>query len=164
MKGDIHEGGHRVPLIARWPGKVPAGTTCDETVSLVDLLATTAAIVGDRLPDDAGEDSYNILPALLGTEHEKPIREATVHHALIGMFAIRQGDWKLVLGRGSGGFTLPQYFPPKVGEPEGQLFNLATDPAEANDVYTKHPEIVQRLTELLARYEREGRSVSIPRK
>ena len=161
MKGDIHEGGHRVPLIARWPGKVPAGTSCDETISLVDLLATAAAIVGDRLPKDAGEDSYNMLPALLDTPHAKPIREATVHHALIGMFAIRQGDWKLILGRGSGGFTLPQYFPPKKGEPEGQLFNLANDPSEAHDVYNDHPEIVKRLTALLEDYQRKGRSAPI---
>ena len=68
-----------------------------------------------------------------------PIREATVHHALIGMFAIRRGDWKLILGRGSGGFTLPQYFPPKPGEPEGQLYNLATTRPKPTTSTTRRP-------------------------
>ncbi len=158
MKGDAHEGGHRVPLIARWPGRVPAGTTCGETVCLVDMMATCAAIVGERLPEGAGEDSYDILPALLGSPHASPIREATVHHALIGMFAIRRGDWKLILGRGSGGFTLPQWIPPKPGEPAGQLYNLADDPEEAHDRYAERPEVVDQLTALLESYRRTGRS------
>jgi arylsulfatase A-like enzyme len=158
MKGDVHEGGHRVPFVARWPGHVPAGSTYDETICLVDLMATSAAIFGATLPHDAGEDSYNILPALLGTPHPTPIREATVHHALIGMFAIRQGEWKLILGRGSGGFTLPQYFPPKAGEPEGQLFNLRDDPEETKDLYTQRPDVVKRLSGLLEKYRETGRS------
>ena len=162
MKGDAHEGGHRVPLVARWPGRVPAGTTCDETVCLVDLMATCAAIVGDRLPDGAGEDSYDILPALLGAPHRTPIREATVHHALIGMFAIRRGDWKLILGRGSGGFTLPQWIPTKPGEPEGELYNLADDPREAHDLYADRPDVVSRLTALLETYRHNGRSAPGP--
>ncbi len=162
MKGDIHEGGHRVPMIARWPGHVPAGTTCDETVCLVDLMATCAALVGQRLPENAGEDSHDILPALLATPHTMPIREATVHHALIGMFAIRRGDWKLILGRGSGGFTLPQYIPPQPGEPAGQLYNLADDPAEAHDLYTQRTDVVNQLTALLEAYQRTGRSTPWP--
>ncbi|MDR3638001.1 MAG: arylsulfatase [Isosphaeraceae bacterium] len=162
MKGDAHEGGHRVPLIARWPGRVPPGTTSDETVCLVDLLATCAALVGDRLPEEAGEDSHDILPALLGVPHKTPIREATVHHTLTGMFAIRQGDWKLILGRGSGGFTLPQDVPSKPGEPAGQLYHLKDDPKETNDLYTQRPEIVTRLTTLLETYQRTGRSAPWP--
>ena len=162
MKGDAHEGGHRVPFVARWPGHVPAGTICDETICLTDLLATSAAIVGAKLPEKAGEDSVNILPALLGEPHKTPIREATVHHALIGMFAVRQGDWKLILGRGSGGFTLPQYFPPRPGEPEGQLYNLRDDPAEANDLYAQRPEVVKRLSALLDTYRQTGRSTPQP--
>jgi arylsulfatase A len=162
MKGDAHEGGHRIPLIARWPGRVPPGTTCDETVCLVDLMATCANLVGERLPEEAGEDSYDVTPALLGTPHRTPIREATVHHALIGMFAIRRGDWKLILGRGSGGFTLPQYLPPAPGEPEGQLYNLAEDPGEARDLYTQRPDLVKELTALLQSYQRTGRSTPCP--
>ncbi len=163
MKGDIHEGGHRVPLIASWPGTIPAGTVCEETVSLVDLFASLGSLLGQKLPDDAAEDSYDILPALLDRPHAEPVRDRIVHHALIGTFAIRQGDWKLVLGRGSGGFTLPQYFPPKPGEPEGELYNLRTDPREAHDLYARHPEIVARLTKLLEVDKQSGRSAPRPR-
>lgn len=158
QKADIYEGGHRVPFVARWPGRIKAGTTCDEVVCLTDLIATCAAIVGAEVPDNAGEDSYNILPALLDQKRNKPIREATVHHSGGGMFSIRQGQWKLVQGRGSGGFSKPKFIKSKQGEPKGQLYNLDKDPAETNDVWSQHPEIVERLTKLLEKYKKEGRS------
>jgi arylsulfatase A len=158
IKADIWDGGHREPFIARWPGRIPAGTTTDELVCLTDLLATCAAIVGAELPDDAGQDSYNILPALLAQERAEPIREAVVHHSLSGMFAVRQGEWKLILGRGSGGFSSPRSYKPKAGEPKGQLYNLRDDPAEAENLWSKHPEIVERLTNLLEKYKQQGHS------
>lgn len=158
QKADIHEGGHRVPFLARWPGRVPAGSTSDQTIVLTDLLATVAAIVGAPLPDDAGEDSYDILPALLGRSPAAPIREAAVHHSLHGMFAIRQGPWKLILGQGSGGFTAPAQVQPKAGEPEWQLYNLESDPGERVNVFDRHPEVVGRLAALLLKYRSEGRS------
>ena len=158
QKSDIWEGGHRVPFIASWPGKIEAGSTSDETICHVDLLATVAAIVGAKLDNNAGEDSYNVLPALLGEERETPIRDATVHHSGSGFFAIRQGDWKLVLGRGSGGFSRPFRIEPKPGEAVGQLYNLADDPAEANNLYQQNPEVVSQLGALLDRYRSEGRS------
>ena len=123
-----------------------------------DLLATCAAIVGEKLPEDAGEDSFNILPALLGCEMQEPIREAIVHHSNLGMFAIRQGAWKLILGRGSGGHSEPKTFQPKHGEPQGQLYNMKDDPGETRNLYQEHPEIVRRLTALLNKYDVEGRS------
>jgi len=158
QKADIYEGGHRIPFVARWPGRVRASTTCDEVVCLTDLIATCAAIVGAEVPDNAGEDSYNILPALLDQKRNKPIREATVHHSGGGMFSIRQGQWKLVQGRGSGGFSEPKFIKPKQSEPKGQLYNLDKDPAETNNVWSQHPEIVERLTKLLEKYKKEGRS------
>ena len=158
IKADIWDGGHREPFIARWPAKIPTDTTSDELICLTDLLATCAAIVGTKLPGDVGEDSYNILPALLGRKTDTPIREAVVHHSSIGMFAIRQGKWKLILGRGSGGFTKPNRVKPKPGEPKGQLYDLDKDPAEKNNVWAQHPEIVQRLTNLLDKYKTQGHS------
>jgi len=146
------------PFIARWPGKIPAGTTNDEIICLTDLMATCAAIVGAKLPDNAGEDSFNILPALSGQKLNKPIREAIVHHSLSGMFAIRQGKWKLILGLGSGGFTKPQKIKPKPGQPAGQLYNLKDDMAESNNLWSKHPQIVERLTKLLEKYKEQGRT------
>ena len=163
QKADIWEGGHRVPLIARWPGRITPGTSSDETVCLADLLATVADIVGATVPPDAGEDSYSILPVLLGERSESPLREATVHHSLSGMFAIRQGQWKLILGLGSGGFSEPRSLEPAPGEPEGQLYNLDDDPGETLNLHLDRPDIVARLQALLSRYQDSGRSAPIRR-
>ncbi len=154
FKGSIWEGGHRVPFIARWPGKIKTGTTSDEVVCLTDLMGTCAAIVGTELPKDAGQDSYNILPALLGKKLDKPIREAIVHHSGAGVFAIRQGEWKLILESKGAGY---HDGPPKPGSP-GQLYNLADDPYEKKDLWTRRPEIVKRLTKLLEKYKEQGYS------
>ncbi len=158
QKADIWDGGHRVPFLARWPGQIRPGSSNDETICLTDFMATAAAIVGKKVPANAGEDSYNILPALLGKALEKPIREATVHHSLSGMFALRQGSWKLIVGRGSGGFTNPRRVKPKPGEPAGQLYNLADDPREEKNLYLEKPEVVARLKTLLNKYKKDGRS------
>lgn len=163
QKADIWEGGHRVPLIARWPGRIAAGSSSDETISLTDLLATVADIVDATLPPDAGEDSYSLLPVLLGEGTESPLREATVHHSLNGMFAIRQGPWKLIEGRGSGGFSEPRSLEPAPGEPAGQLYNLEDDPGEVVNLYAERPDIVTRLRALLRQYREAGRSVPAPR-
>jgi hypothetical protein len=106
-KADIYEGGHRVPFIARWKGKVKAGSTCSDTVCLTDLYATCAAILGKKLADVEAPDSISILPNLLGTA-KGPLREATVHHSINGAFAIRQGNWKLIMCPGSGGWSAPK--------------------------------------------------------
>jgi len=159
MKRDTWDGGHREPFIARWPEKSKPGSTSSEIVCLTDLLATCAAIVGAKLPDNAGEDSYNILPALLGEELDKPIREAVVHHSSRGYFAIRQGKWKLILCQGSGGNRYkegPNAIKPD--DPPGQLYNMAEDYRERRNLYLEHPDIVARLTNLLEKYKRQGYS------
>jgi arylsulfatase A len=120
-------------------------------------MATVAAMVGRKLPENAGEDSYNLLPALLGKD-DKPIREAIVHHSNLGIFAIRRGDWKLELGLGSGGFSPPNKVDPAEGGPVGQLYNLAQDPGENFNLYQRHPEIVEELSRLLDQYRRQGYS------
>ena len=158
QKADIWEGGHRVPFVARWPSMISAGSVSSETVTHTDFLATIAEIVEFDVPNEAGEDSYNILPALLGETGEAPIREATVHHALDGMFAIRKGDWKLIEGRGSGGFTQPRRIEPVGDEPLGQLFNLKDDPSEQNNLYSEYPDVVAQLQSLLSRYRDQGYS------
>jgi len=157
-KADIFEGGHRVPFIARWPGRVKMGSTCDDTICLTDLLATCAAIVGAKLPAEAAEDSVSILPDLLGTA-AGPVRQATVHHSIDGSFAVRQGDWKLILGPDSGGWSAPRPGSDEAkGLPPVQLYNLARDPGERRNLQAEHPEIIERLTGLLERYVAEGRS------
>jgi arylsulfatase A len=156
-KADVWEGGQRVPFFARWPGHIPAGTVCDETGSLTDLMGTLAAMLGQPLPSDAGEDTYNLLPALLNQERA-PIRKAIVSESNDGMLTIREGDWKLELGLGSGGFSAPRRIETVPGGVQGQLYNLQTDPAETNNVWANHPEIVARLTSILNGYEELGRS------
>ena len=100
-KADIWEGGHRIPFVARWPGKIKAGTTYGQTVCLTDLMATCAELLGKKLPDNAGEDSVSLWPVLQG-KADAPRQEAIVHHSGNGRFSIRQGQWKLELCPGSG--------------------------------------------------------------
>jgi arylsulfatase A len=160
QKADIWDGGHRIPFFARWPERIQAGSECDETICLTDLLATCVDLMGDTLPTNAGEDSYSILPALLGETSDSPIREATVHHSISGMFSIRQGDWKLVLGVGSGGFNVwnAEDDVPKPGESAGQLYNLADDYSETTNLYGERPDIVERMSALLEKYQSQGYS------
>ena len=159
-KADIWEGGHHVPFFARWPGKIIPGSKSDEIICHTDLLATCAAILDSPLPDNAGEDSYNILPALQGDHYEKPIREATIHHSVGGSFAIRQGKWKLILCGGSGGWSNPSNAQAiNMGLPEIQLYDLSIDPKEENNMHEQYPEIVKELTSLLQKYKNEGRSI-----
>jgi arylsulfatase A-like enzyme len=157
-KATIYEGGHRVPFFARWPGKIAAGSQSDETLCLTDLMATCAALVGAPLPPNAAEDSYNLLPALLGERRDKPLREATVHQAGNGQLAIRQGPWKLILPHPGPGTAAPK----KAAKPKAatgpELYNLADDLAETKNLHDQHPDIVERLTQLLEKYRRDGRS------
>ena len=157
-KADIYDGGHHVPFIARWPAKVKAGGKSDQVTCLADFMATAADIIGAKLPANAAEDSVSILPALLGQD-KAPLREAIVHHSINGSFSIRQGNWKLELCPGSGGWSAPK---PNVNDtsklPLIQLYNLATDIGENNNVQAEHPEIVARLTKLLEKYVADGRS------
>jgi len=157
-KADIFEGGHRIPFIAQWPGKIPAGTTTDQLVGLMDLMATCADIVGADLPDNAGEDSVSFLPVLLNTA-EKPVREALVHHSINGSFSIRQSKWKLELCPGSGGWSAPRPGRDDSSNlPPIQLYDLSGDVGETTNVQDKHPEVVEQLTRLLEQYAANGRS------
>ena len=156
-KADIWDGGHRIPFLARWPGHIRPGTVSNELGCLTDLMSTVAAVVGTKLPSNAGEDSYNLLPALLGTHH-RPIRDAIVHHSSLGMFGIRQGHWKLELGLGSGGFSPPQREEPAPGGPAGQLYDHSKDPAERYNLYQTYPDVVERLSRLLEKYQSQGYS------
>lgn len=156
MKGDGWEGGHRMPFIARWPGKVRAGSVSRQTICFTDMLATFADIVDVPLPSGAGPDSYSILPVLLGQQPpDKPIRGPLVIASANGTMTIRSGPWKLIAGLGSGGFTKPGRVKPVPGGPRGQLYNLDEDLAESNNLYLQRPEIVQRLSAELER-EKSG--------
>lgn len=159
MKGDAWEGGHRMPFIARWPGRIKAGTSSKETICFTDMLATFAALTGATLPDGAGEDSFSFLPELLGEKHDRPARnELVMGQTRKGRPAFRIGEWKLIPFLGSGGFSEPHSVAPAPGQPAGQLYNLADDPGETNNLYAAHPEIVKRLAARMEELARRGRS------
>jgi arylsulfatase A-like enzyme len=166
VKRDAWEGGHRVPFLARWPGKIPAGAVSEETMCHVDFMATAAAIVGAKLPDNAAEDSINVLPVWLGEKRAASAREATVHHSSDGKFALRKGDWVLIDaptgdGNGQAGHE-PQWFKDERGygphDQPGELFNLRDDLPERRNHYAEQPQIVHELKTLLEKYKRDGRS------
>ena len=161
MKSDAWEAGHRMPFIVRWPGRVEAGTVSDQTICFTDLLATFAAILGEPLPDEAGPDSFNLLPVLTGEQPEnRPIRGPVVMHAgsAPDMMMIRSGDWKLINQLGSGGFSKPKLIQPGPGDPEGQLYNLADDLGETTNLYAQQPKVVSRLKGEMKRIVDTGRS------
>ena len=155
QKADIYEGGHRIPYIAKWPGKITRGSSSDQVMCTTDLLATLSGIVGKPLSPEAGEDSYNMLPAYLQTA-EAPIRDYTVHHSLDGFFSIRKGKWKLTTKLGSGGFSAPVEIKPQKGEATGTLYDMETDISEKNNLYDQYPEVVKELSVLLKKVKQDG--------
>jgi arylsulfatase A len=167
VKRDQWEGGHRTPFIVRWPGKVRVGSSSDQIISLTDIFATCAAITGAELPDDAAEDSYDFLPVLDGSQGEGPLRPYVLQQTISLAMSVRRGDWKLLDHKGSGGsrydrdgdWGLKQYaIPDNDPDAPGQLYNLAQDPGETNNLYSKHPEIVAELKALLEDSKKSGRS------
>ncbi|TZF82615.1 arylsulfatase [Pedobacter sp. BS3] len=157
-KSDIWDGGHRIPLIARWPKQIQANTTCTDLVSLTDFMATCADLIQKKLPDSVAEDSYSLLPDLTG-KAKQPVRPAIMYQSIDGNFAIQQGKWKLELCPGSGGWAAPRNKQAyKEGLPVIQLYDMQTDPSEKTNVQAQHPDIVKNLTELLEQYVRQGRS------
>jgi arylsulfatase A-like enzyme len=143
-KADIWEAGHRVPFFARWPNQIKSGTRCAETICLTDLFATTGQIVDAKLPKGAAADSYSFLPLLKGKPRVTP-RPPVIHHSSGGMFAIRDGKWKLVLGNGSGGRQQPR------GRPFARpyhLFDMTIDASERNNVIKQHPDVARRLEKM----------------
>ncbi|MCU0718578.1 MAG: arylsulfatase [Pirellula sp.] len=164
-KRDAWEGGHRVPFMARWPGKIRAGAVSDETMCHVDFMATAAAILEHELPENAAEDSFNVLPVLLGEKLASPVREATVHHSPRGKFAVRKGDWVFIdapSGDDNGVNGEPEWLKTERGytphAQPGELFHLKEDLAQRHNRYEVEPKLVQELKSLLEKYVRDGRS------
>ncbi len=161
-KADLFEGGHRVPFLVRWPGRVAPGSSSEAPICLTDLLATCAGWLGKALPPEAGEDSVSLLPQL-EQRPEAPPRPPVVHHSINGSFALREGDWKLLLAADSGGWSAPTPGSAAArGLPAVQLYNLAADPAEAHNAAAAHPEIAARLRARLEQLVGDGRSTPGP--
>lgn len=157
-KADIWDGGHREPFIARWPNHISPASQCDAPVCLVDFMATCADIVGEPLPEDAGEDSFSFLPLLEGQAPKGTLRTHIVHHSGEGMFAVRKDGWKLVQGLGSGGFSEPKRAEPGPDDPPGQLYDLSVDPGEQNNRWAQEPDKVRELLACLDEAITQGRT------
>ena len=165
MKRDGWEGGHRVPFIARWPGRIPAGQSSDQMTNTTDIFATLASLVGFQLPDDAARDSFDMLPVMVGTQDpDQAIRPHLLTQSFRGEFQIRQGHWKYLDHPGSGGNKYDQGVMKKyalpMSEPEapGQLYDLAVDPGETTNLYFKETEKRKALQALLKELKESGRS------
>jgi arylsulfatase A len=154
-KADIFEGGHRIPLIVRYPGRVKAGSQSNRMVCLTDLFATCADAIGAKLADDWGEDSISFAGAWIGA---KPERTSVIVQSSNGSFAIRDGKWKLCLCAGSGGWSKPKPGKEEAGLPSVQLYELEKDIGETTNLEVRHPEIVARLTKQLEKDIAMGRS------
>ena len=138
-KASIYEGGHRVPFIVRWPAKIKAGSSCNETICLNDFMATVADLLKVKLDDNTAEDSYSILPLLTGEKKELAEHPMVVHHDYKGRFAIRDAKWKYI---------------PHANE----LYDLESDLKETKNVAKEFPEIVKKLKTTLEKYQKSGRS------
>ncbi|MGE9271613.1 MAG: sulfatase family protein [Verrucomicrobiales bacterium] len=156
-KSDLWDGGHRVPFLVRWPAGVKAGSTSDEVICLTDLMATCAELSGAKLPSHAGEDSVSFVPALAGKPIESS-RKGIVHHSVSGQFAYREGKWKLLLTRASGGWTKEKM----EDDSPAQLYDMEVDPEEQHNLYKSHPEVVDRLLNQLEDIVAKGRSTPGP--
>lgn len=152
MKLDAYEGAHRIPFIVRWPGKIEPGTSSSQLLCFTDMLATFAGVAGDTLSLVERRDSYNFLQALSNTE--APTRKGLV----VEGHTIREGDWKLIFGNGTGALQR-QWGLAKVQPAKGELYNLKQDPGETNDLYMTHPEKVAELTKRMEGYKAENAAV-----
>lgn len=161
-KADLYEGGHRVPMIVRWPGEVKAGSESDQLIGQIDFMATFAEMLGAKLEPTQGEDSVSFLSALRGTA-KKPIRDSIISQSINGSFAIRDGQWKLALCPGSGGWSSPRPGRKTYADlPDFQLYNLADDPGEETNLVEKHPERVAKMKAAMEKAIAQGRTTPGP--
>ena len=156
-KADIYEGGHRVPLIFRWPGSIKGDRTTNSLACLTDLYTTLQDITDQPRKPLGGEDGFSLWPLL--SEKGDTDRKNIISHSISGHFAIREGDWKLCLASGSGGWSAPKEAQAKKqGLPAMQLFNLKTDLGEKTNLVAKKPDKVKALLALLETQVTQGRS------
>jgi arylsulfatase A-like enzyme len=162
-KSHTWEGGHREPLIARWPGIIAPGTATDRLCCLNDLISTIADVVDQKIGEGAAEDSVSFVDELMRGHGGGSTRKSVVHHSMYGVFSIRRGSWKLILDtKGSGGWAPPidlEYLKIYSGEVKrplpgtvGQLYDLSNDPGENRNLWDSRPEIVRDLASLLDIY------------
>lgn len=165
MKADIWEGGHRVPFIVSWPGKITGNKVSDELISSIDIMASIASLVDYDLPKNAAEDSFDFSSLFFEKnvntkKMENDSRKDLIHHSIDGSFAIRKGKWKMTPQSGAGGWGIGLEGKLKVDTP-GQLYDLSIDPKESKNLWNEYPEIVEELNVLLEKYKTEDRSIEL---
>jgi len=166
LKRDLWEGGHRIPFIVRYPGVVPAGVVSNELICQTDLMATIASLTGISIPENAGEDSFNMSKVFKGLQSDKPVRDYIIHHAPNGGFAIRKDNWVLIEATSGEVSKEPDWIK--------QKFNYQTDKTpmvlydlnmgkESKNLYTDNPEKLTELKSLLDKTRKDGRSAPVCR-
>lgn len=163
LKRDLWEGGHRIPLIVKYPGVVPAGEVCSELICQTDLMATIAGFLNIILPENVGEDSFNMVKVFKGESFEKPIRDYIIYHSPIGSFAIRKDKWVLIEATSGEVSKEPDWIKKKFNYQKDTtsliLYDLSNDIKETRNLYTNYPEKVNELKALLEKTRKGGRSV-----
>jgi arylsulfatase A len=158
LKRDLYEGGHRVPFVVRWPGKVKPGAVNDEMVSQVDLMATLASVAGFKLPENSAHDSYDLLSTFTGDS--KSPRHTIVHNTIKGAYAIRHHQWVLIQAKTGAHSNVPGWFDKRYGYDEdrldGELYDLSKDIAQKNNLYASMPEKVKELAAILSDVRSKG--------
>lgn len=156
-KGDAWDGGHHVPLIVKWPDGIKEACVSNRTVGLIDIFATLAEVTDQQLPIGQAEDSFSFLPILKG-DLEAETRDHLIYLSGSGKLAIKQGDWKFIDGLGSCGFSFPNQVKPVKNGPTGQLYHIATDTLESNNLFLHYPEQVKKIQSRLSELVEQGHS------
>lgn len=157
-KADAWEGGHRVPMILHWPGKINKGSVMSSTVCNVDLLATLAELTGQKLGSSEAEDSYSFLPSVLGKTKDAGRTSLTMVAGGSGAYVVRIGDWKYIEGgKPAWGQT---FYNPGPKTKDFQLYNLKDDPKEEKNLYNTMPDKVAEFKTLISQVEKQGKTES----
>ncbi len=164
LKRDLYEGGHHVPFIIKWPGKVEAGSVSNEMISQIDIMATLSSITGTDLPENAAPDSYDITPIIKGEAYKSPFREATVHNTRKSKWGLRKGDWLYINDSTGGARKMLESFKELRSytdfNTESILFNMKDDPEQRVNLYEKYPEKIKEMDSLLRKYLERDFSVN----
>lgn len=156
LKRDVWEGGHHIPFIVKWPGKIEAGAVSDELISQVDIMATLAAITKSELPKESAPDSHNLLSVFLGERYNSPLREAMVHNTYENIWALRKDNWLYIDGPSGEHTKMPDGFKKLRNyenfKTEGLLFDVKSDPEQRTNLFARYPNQVEVMRELLHKY------------